>query len=181
MCGGCRGRRSLRFIFRGAYAMNEFLKENWLKILQIIIIPFITVFWTKKTICLSTADDVIKLKEYKAKMRDEKRKSRFYRNLYVKCYQNQKIYKGWHLCDFQEFGNIKNRGFRVSNENNEYLTIGFPQDTLVRRYGYDPNDSLSRSSFMYKPNFIERLFCNLKSKFKKGNSLARRGDGEKTI
>jgi hypothetical protein len=141
-----------------------FLKENVLNILQFIIIPLITVIWTKKTICLSSADDVIKLKEYKAQKRDERRKNNFYRNLYIKCYRNQKKYKGWYLCDFQEFGNIEDRWFRVTNKNGEYLTIGFPQNMLVRRYSHDPNDRSTRNSFMYKPNFIEQFFCNLKLK-----------------
>jgi hypothetical protein len=123
--------------------MIEFLINNWLTIFEIAIIPLITVFWTKKTICLSTADDVIKLKKYKAKKREEERKKRLDRNLYIKCYRNQKIYKGWHLCDFQE---NENQCFRVANKNGEYLTIRFPQDILVRRYGPDPDDRLSCSS-----------------------------------
>jgi hypothetical protein len=144
--------------------MIEFLRKNWLDILQVIIIPLITVFWTKKTICLSTADDVIKLKEYRAKKRDEKRKDRFSWNLYVKCYRNQKKYKGWYLYDFKEFGDVEDRWFRVANKNNEYLTIGFPSNILVRRYGYDSNDRLSKGAFNYKPNSIEHFFLNLKYK-----------------
>ena len=123
----------------------------------------------KKTICLSTADDVIKLKEYKANKRDEKRKERFNWNLYVKCYRKQRSFKGWYLYSFQEFGDVENRWFMVTNKNNEYLTIKFPQDIIVRRYGYAPNDKLINGSFYYKPNIIERIFQTIK--FKKEKKL----------
>jgi hypothetical protein len=147
--------------------MIDFIKDNWFPLLSIVVTPIIITIINKKTITFSSADDVIKLKEYRQNKKIERRRNRFYLNLYRICFQKQRKYKGWSLWDFQEFGDIKNRWFRVKNEEGEYLTIGFPENIIVRRYGYDPNDRLSHGNYCYKPNFIENIFIMLKQKHDK--------------
>lgn len=144
--------------------MLDFLKNNWFAILSVVIIPIAIAIINKKTIAFSSADDVIKLKEYKENKKIEKRRNHFYLNLYKICYQKQRRYKGWSLWDFQEFGDIENIWFRVKNEEGEYLTISFPENIIVRRYGYDLNDRLSHGHYSYKPNFIENIFIALRQK-----------------
>jgi hypothetical protein len=134
-----------------------------------ILIEFWKNIWTKKTICLSTADDVIKLKEYKTKKRDEKRKKYFDKNCYVKCYLNQKRYKGWCLHDFYEFGDVNQRNFQVKNKLGEVRYCDFPQGIVIRRYGYDPDDRNYNQPISYIPNFIEQFLLDLK--FKKEEKL----------
>jgi hypothetical protein len=147
--------------------MIEFIKNNLSEILtisQFIIIPLITVFWTKKTICLSTADDVIKLREDKSKKREEKRKKHFAWNCYVKCYLKQRKYKGWCLHNFNEFGDVDRRGFQVKNKFGEVRGFYFPEGIVIRKYGYDPSDRNYNQPISYIPNSIKQFFINLKFK-----------------
>jgi hypothetical protein len=148
--------------------MIGFLSNNWFAtIISVVVTPIIIAMINKKTISFSSADDLIKLREYKENKKTEKRRNRFYLNLYRICYQKQRRYKGWSLWDFQEFGDIENRWFRVKNEEGEYLTIGFPENIIVRHYGYDPNDRLSHGHYSYIPNFVENIFIVLKRKHDK--------------
>jgi hypothetical protein len=142
--------------------MIDFIKDNWFSLLSIVITPIAIAIINKKTITFSSADDVIKLKEYNENKKAMRRRNKFYLNLYKKCFQKQQKYKGWTLWDFQEFGDIENRGFCVKNEEGEYLAIGFPKNIIVRRYGYDPNDRLSHGNYCYKPNIIENLIAEFK-------------------
>jgi hypothetical protein len=158
--------------------MIEYLQENWLivvimnSILTLTITPIIINIINKKTIKLTTADDVIKLKEYNKNKNLERKKNIFKTRLYKTCFQKQKKYKGWYLGDFQEFGPIESRWFSVKNKEGECMVIRFPENLIVRRYGYDPNDRLQNKPFVYIPNIIERFinylyFKNSKYKIKK--------------
>jgi len=147
--------------------MIDFLKNNWLPILSVIVTPIEVAIINKRTISFSSADDVIKLKEYKKTKKIERRRNNFYLKLYRICFQHQRKYKGWSLWDFQEFGDIENRWFRVRNKEGEYLTIEFPENIIVRRYGYDPNERLSHGHYCYKPNFIENIFVLLRQRHDK--------------
>jgi hypothetical protein len=150
--------------------MTIFIQNNWLlivilnSVISLVVTPIIVAIINKKTITLSSADDVIKLKEYRATKRNEKRKSKFCSKLYRICFQKQKRYKGWTLWDFYEFGDIENRWFRVKNNEGEYLTIHFPEGLIVRRYGFDLNDRLEQGHYSYIPNLIEELMFKLKQK-----------------
>ena len=146
----------------------EFLQNYWLlfvilnPILTLVITPIIVAIINKKTINLSSADDIIKLKDYNENKKIEKRQYNLKLKLYRNCFQKQKKYKGWILWDFNEMGNIENRWFRVINKDGEYLTLKFPEHIIVRRYGYDPKDRLQHGHYFLKPNFIEIILNNLK-------------------
>ncbi|MDR1148592.1 MAG: hypothetical protein LBK66_08175 [Spirochaetaceae bacterium] len=142
--------------------MIDFIKDNWFSLLSIVITPIIIAIINKKTITFSSADDVIKLKEYNENKKTVRRRNKFYLNLYKRCFQKQRKYKGWTLWDFQEFGDMENRCFCVKNKEGEYLKIGFPENIIVRRYSYDYNDRLSHGNCCYKPNIIENLIAKLK-------------------
>ena len=143
--------------------MIEYLQENWLiiviinSLVTLVITPIIIAIINKKTIKFSSADDIIKLKEYNATKKREKKKNVFHYRLYKKCFQKQKKYKGWVLSDFHEFGPIENRWFSVRNNDGEYMIIHFPENLLVRRYGYDPNDRMQNRPFIYTPNIMEKI------------------------
>ena len=142
----------------------EFIKNNWLPILSLVVTPIIIAIINKITIKFTSADDIIKLKEYKENKKKEKQVDNFHLKLYRICYQNQKRYKGWVLCDFNEFGDIENRWFRVRNNQGEYRTVKFPENLIVRRYGFSSNDRLDHGHYIYKPNFIENIITKLKNK-----------------
>ena len=154
----------------------EFLQNYWLLILilnsfiTLVATPIIVAIINKKTINFSSADDIIKMKEYKVNKKNESKKNNFRLKLYKRCFQNQKKYKGWVLWDFNEFGDIENRWFRVKNQEGEYLTVRFPENYIVRRYGYSSNDRLDHGHYFYKPNFIENIINKLRNVFNKKDS-----------
>jgi hypothetical protein len=136
--------------------MIEIILDNWYPLLSLVITPIIIAIINKKTISFSSADDVIKLKEYKENKKNDKMLNKFYSKLYRICFKKQKKYKGWTLWDFNEFGDIEDRWFRVRNNDGEYITVNFPEHFIVRRYGY-ANDRLQHGHYCYKPSFIENI------------------------
>jgi hypothetical protein len=151
--------------------MIDFIQKYWLliiilnSVISLVVTPIIVAIINKKTITFSSADDIIKLKEYRKKKKDERQRNKFRLKLYRTCFQKQKRYKGWTLWDFHEFGDVKNRWFRVKNNDGEYLTIHFPEGLIVRRYGSAPNDRLEHGQYSYSPNIIEKLILKVKQKY----------------
>jgi hypothetical protein len=153
--------------------MPEYIQNYWplivlgYSVITLVITPIVIAIINKKTIRFSTANDIIRMIEFKEKRKNIKAYNKLRNKLYRKCFQKQRKYKGWVLWDFDEVSNSENGWFRVINKEGEYLTLKFPEHLTVRRYGYSPNDRIQQGHYILKPNFIENIFNNLRSNYLK--------------